>query len=242
MHFSVLSPKDTSVPIERDDASATTSETGKRRSARISSISRPTLPVAPTTATLYAMINSSRRSRRLRFLEREADGHIPRGRHANGQSALRRARRLAFLLLLLSTGRRLARRPAFKLAELAVAGAALLLLAGAGAGVGARRLLRLRSLGLRLRRYRAGSVRRSGIGLKLLRRGGLRAAGDQASGDDRQEAMRSEAQLRRALVDMAQISEDVCSVLNRRRGGIKAARRSAELSATPPRPGRSPCF
>ena len=35
-----------------DEASATTSETGKRRSARMASISRPTLPVAPTTATL----------------------------------------------------------------------------------------------------------------------------------------------------------------------------------------------
>ena len=34
------------------EASATTSETGKRRSARIESISRPTLPVAPATATL----------------------------------------------------------------------------------------------------------------------------------------------------------------------------------------------
>ena len=34
------------------EARATTSETGKRRSARIASISRPTLPVAPATATL----------------------------------------------------------------------------------------------------------------------------------------------------------------------------------------------
>ena len=54
LHFSVLSPNETSVPIERVEASATTSYTGKRRSARISSISRPTLPVAPTTATLIA--------------------------------------------------------------------------------------------------------------------------------------------------------------------------------------------
>src|SRR5579883_3027833 len=51
-HFSVLSPNDTSVPTERDEAKATTSETGKRRSARTSNISRPTLPVAPTMATL----------------------------------------------------------------------------------------------------------------------------------------------------------------------------------------------
>ena len=35
-HFSVLSPKETSVPRERDEASATTSLTGKRRSARTS--------------------------------------------------------------------------------------------------------------------------------------------------------------------------------------------------------------
>ena len=34
------------------EASATTSSAGKRRSARMLSISRPTLPVAPTTATL----------------------------------------------------------------------------------------------------------------------------------------------------------------------------------------------
>src|SRR5688572_18122423 len=50
--LSVLSPKDTSVPCDRRDASATTSLTGKPRSSSIVSISRPTLPVAPTTATL----------------------------------------------------------------------------------------------------------------------------------------------------------------------------------------------
>ena len=52
LHFKILSPKETSVPIERGDASATTSSAGNRRSARISSISRPTFPVAPTTAIL----------------------------------------------------------------------------------------------------------------------------------------------------------------------------------------------
>src|SRR5579883_1771906 len=57
-HFSVLSPKEMSVPTERDEASATTSETGKRRSARTSNISRPTLPVAPTTATLKLIVLS----------------------------------------------------------------------------------------------------------------------------------------------------------------------------------------
>ena len=50
--LSVLSPKLTSVPRLRREASATTSSAGNARSARIFSISRPTLPVAPTTATL----------------------------------------------------------------------------------------------------------------------------------------------------------------------------------------------
>ena len=52
LHFKVFSPKDTSTPTERRDARACTSLTGNWRSARIDSISRPTLPVAPTTATL----------------------------------------------------------------------------------------------------------------------------------------------------------------------------------------------
>src|SRR5450631_1776028 len=60
LHFKVLSPKDTSLPIERGDASATTSSAGNRRSARISSISRPTFPVAPTTATLKPIVRSIR--------------------------------------------------------------------------------------------------------------------------------------------------------------------------------------
>ena len=46
------SPKETSAPAERPEASATTSPTGNWRSARVLSISRPTAPVAPTTATL----------------------------------------------------------------------------------------------------------------------------------------------------------------------------------------------
>src|SRR6516165_7071322 len=46
------SPKETSLPIERDEANATTSSAGKLRSASVVSISLPTLPVAPTTATL----------------------------------------------------------------------------------------------------------------------------------------------------------------------------------------------
>ena len=50
--FRVLSPNDTSTPIVRRDASATTSSAGNFRSSRMLSISRPTLPVAPTTATL----------------------------------------------------------------------------------------------------------------------------------------------------------------------------------------------
>ncbi len=48
----VLSPKLTSVPSDRRLASAAISSTGNWRSARMFSISRPTLPVAPATATL----------------------------------------------------------------------------------------------------------------------------------------------------------------------------------------------
>ena len=47
-----LSPNDTSCPAERPDATAAISSTGKRRSASVLRISRPTAPVAPTTATL----------------------------------------------------------------------------------------------------------------------------------------------------------------------------------------------
>src|ERR1700679_1588493 len=47
------SPKETSVPTLREEASATTSLAGNARSTRTFNISRPTLPVAPTTATLY---------------------------------------------------------------------------------------------------------------------------------------------------------------------------------------------
>ncbi len=47
-----LSPNDTSEPVDRPEARATTSDTGKLRSARVFNISRPTAPVAPTTATL----------------------------------------------------------------------------------------------------------------------------------------------------------------------------------------------
>src|SRR5712691_2682599 len=46
------SPNETSLPTDRDEASATTSSAGKLRSARVVRNSRPTLPVAPTTATL----------------------------------------------------------------------------------------------------------------------------------------------------------------------------------------------
>ena len=48
----ILSPKETSLPWLRREARATTSETGNSRSARMLSISWPTLPVAPTIATL----------------------------------------------------------------------------------------------------------------------------------------------------------------------------------------------
>ena len=43
------------------EASATTSSAGNRRSARMLSISRPTLPVAPTTATLKPIELSEKR-------------------------------------------------------------------------------------------------------------------------------------------------------------------------------------
>ena len=52
LHFRVLSPKETSTPMDLREAMAKHSSTGNSRSARIFSISRPTLPVAPTTATL----------------------------------------------------------------------------------------------------------------------------------------------------------------------------------------------
>ena len=46
------SPNDTCLPADRSEARATTSSAGNPLSARILSISRPTLPVAPTTAIL----------------------------------------------------------------------------------------------------------------------------------------------------------------------------------------------
>src|SRR3954453_19377052 len=49
------SPNEVWRPTDCYGASATTSSTGKFRSAKICSISRRTLPVAPTTATLYPM-------------------------------------------------------------------------------------------------------------------------------------------------------------------------------------------
>ena len=48
-----LSPKLISWFVDRAEASATMSSTGKARSFRVLMISRPTAPVAPTTATLY---------------------------------------------------------------------------------------------------------------------------------------------------------------------------------------------
>src|SRR5262249_53641586 len=51
------SPNDTSRPIDRDDANATTSSAGNSRSASVVSISRPTLPVPPTTAPLNPISN-----------------------------------------------------------------------------------------------------------------------------------------------------------------------------------------
>jgi hypothetical protein len=45
----LLSPKSMMSPVEREEATAATSSAGNSRSARMFSISRPTLPVAPTT-------------------------------------------------------------------------------------------------------------------------------------------------------------------------------------------------
>jgi hypothetical protein len=45
------SPKSMRLPVERPLATAATSSAGNSRSARMFSISRPTLPVAPTTTT-----------------------------------------------------------------------------------------------------------------------------------------------------------------------------------------------
>jgi hypothetical protein len=52
----VLSPKLHSVPMDLRLASAASSSTGNSRSARMFSISRPTLPVAPATTMRYPMI------------------------------------------------------------------------------------------------------------------------------------------------------------------------------------------
>src|SRR5690606_17240812 len=49
------SPKATVAPADDALASATSSPTGKPRSARIESMVSPTAPVAPTTATLYCL-------------------------------------------------------------------------------------------------------------------------------------------------------------------------------------------
>ena len=50
-HLMVLSPKETSTPLDLRDAMACSSSTGKLTSSRMFSISRPTLPVAPATTT-----------------------------------------------------------------------------------------------------------------------------------------------------------------------------------------------
>ena len=51
-HLIVLSPQDTSTPLDLREATACIASTGNSSSSRMFSISRPTLPVAPTTATL----------------------------------------------------------------------------------------------------------------------------------------------------------------------------------------------
>jgi hypothetical protein len=50
-HLMLWSPRSTSSPSERREATAWSLSTGNFSSSRITSISRPTLPVAPTMAT-----------------------------------------------------------------------------------------------------------------------------------------------------------------------------------------------
>ena len=50
-HLMVLSPNETSTPLDLREAMAWISSTGNSSSSRMFSISRPTLPVAPTIAT-----------------------------------------------------------------------------------------------------------------------------------------------------------------------------------------------
>ena len=54
--FRTLSPNEHSVPKDLLLAKAVSSSTGNRRSAKILSISLPTLPVAPQTAMLYPIL------------------------------------------------------------------------------------------------------------------------------------------------------------------------------------------
>jgi hypothetical protein len=51
LELAPLSPKSMTSPVERGEATAAISSSGNWRSARMFSISRPTLPVAPTTTT-----------------------------------------------------------------------------------------------------------------------------------------------------------------------------------------------
>ena len=57
LHFSILSPNDTSGPIERDDASATTSIDGKAALGQNIEHFAPDIARAPTTATLKSAIS-----------------------------------------------------------------------------------------------------------------------------------------------------------------------------------------
>src|ERR1700722_4624505 len=92
--FSVVSPKETSVPMEFVDASATTSLAGNARSARTLSISRPTLPVAPTTATLYDITSNPFERERSRAGREHYCKQVWRESGARRAPAIRTAKRL----------------------------------------------------------------------------------------------------------------------------------------------------
>ncbi len=202
------------MPIERDDASATISETGKRRSARISSISRPTLPVAPTTATLYAIIKLRPEIPASKILEGKADRHVARRRNADRHFAAGRTRLRGFLLF--SFFSRRAPCPATSPQARQTGGRRRPVAAAVLAPV-RWDCCALAFLGLRLRRDGPRRIERARIDLKLLGGSGPAARRHEASGE-KQRAERKTSASRHG----ANLRGCRSSVLNRRRGGIKA--------------------
>ena len=94
-----VAERDLRARSRRREASATTSSTGNRRSARMASISRPTLPVAPATATLKPgmkvfLLTSSDCLPAMIRLKRTAQLRRPPGGQAGGKPAFSRSSRL----------------------------------------------------------------------------------------------------------------------------------------------------